>query len=306
MARASKPEPGHKQSTKQSSRRSSLISNTGSVQMSNGHTRTTIIPARPGSSQSIRPDSSLSTRGRSIPIVKKTRTVAQPRPGSKTSVKKSPNDTTHSADGAQDTLSASKISKEADIDALTTGMKKIKINLVTKAQREAREKKLAPKPAPEAMELSQNPKSGKKPLQVSPTLTEQPNTSSEIELPPQAQRVPTPQRLLPSRFAHLQDAANIPLPFSSPLVVHNSSASNGAVFIPYQPEGPTPAPVQQQEPLKWLPPNTSTPTPKTGDLPVFTSTGSIPFGPIPSGEEQPTEQEKPEQSIWDVPETPDR
>jgi histone deacetylase HOS3 len=288
----------------------SLVSNTGFVQIPNGHTRTAVIPARPGSSQSIRPDSSLSTRGRSIPVVKKTRTVAQARPSNKTSVKKPPNDATHGVDGAQDLPPAShpsKTSKDVDIDALTNGMKKIKINLVTRAQREAREEKPAPKSAPKAIEISQNPKSDEEPLQVSPTSTEQPNTCSEIELPSQAQTVPTPQKLSPSRFAHLQDAANIPLPFSSPPVTHNSSASNGTVFIPYQPEGPIPAPVLRQEPLKWLPPNTSTPTPKRGDLPVFTSTGSIPFGPTPSGvEEQPTEQEKPEQSIWDVPETQGR
>ena len=77
-------------------------------------------------------------------------------------------------------------------------------------------------------------------------------------------------------------------------------------FIPYQPDGPTPGPPattgsvteqqQQQQgqeiqkPLQWLPPNVcATPVQspaKRGDLPVFSSTGVIPFGPRPTTQGQ--------------------
>lgn len=52
------------------------------------------------------------------------------------------------------------------------------------------------------------------------------------------------------------------------------------MFVPYQPEGPEPMSVPQQEMLTWLPPNTATPAPvRRTDLPVFTSTSTIPFAP---------------------------
>jgi hypothetical protein len=84
-----KPEPGYTQPTKQSTRRLSMISNSGSVTSEvpnmNGHARTSSIgqgsmPNRPPSSQSVRPDSVMSSRGHSIPpvAVKKTRTVSFP------------------------------------------------------------------------------------------------------------------------------------------------------------------------------------------------------------------------------------
>ena len=115
---------------------------------------------RPGSSQSIRPDSSMSSRGHSIPpvVVKKTRVPAQPRteaPKPPRVRKKSPlNDSSTSATAStrESTMEPpsrsssvvlpsieSSNSQTSDIDSLTAGMKKVKLNLTTKAQREAKE-----------------------------------------------------------------------------------------------------------------------------------------------------------------------
>jgi histone deacetylase HOS3 len=239
---------------------------------------------------------------------------------------------------------ASKAANKAaagDIDSITTGMKKITINL-SKAKEQA---KLAAKtastnaPKKEPTQTQDNAVDRAPDMQGPPT--------NEISLPIDS-RVPsnsfvlpgahtispapglsTPQPLSPSRFAHLQDASNVSLPASSPVVpigvssfptpasAHAPINDASDVFVPYQPEGPSPTPIPQQEPLKWLPPNTSTPVAtKRSDLPVFTSTGAIPFGvnankgPSTSlaGEAQgaTVKSQKPEPSIWDVPETPAR
>lgn len=240
---------------------------------------------------------------------------------------------------------ASKAANKAvasDIDSITTGMKKITINL-SKAKEQAKlaaksasasaPKKVATQTqdsaavqAPDVRDLST--KSRTSPEDPKMTFNSFILPGAHIISP--ASGVSTPQPLSPSRFAHLQDASHVPLPASSPLVpigVSTFSTLNSApvgqnngvsdVFVAYQPEGPPPAPVPQQEPLKWLPPNTSTPVAmKRSDLPVFTSTGAIPFGvnttigpssgsasnvPVAA-----SKQEKPEPSIWDVPETPGR
>jgi histone deacetylase HOS3 len=240
---------------------------------------------------------------------------------------------------------ASKAANKAvtgDIDSITTGMKKITINL-SKAKEQAR---LAAKSASAsaskktAVQTQDNVVVQAPDVQDLPTNFRSPNEDSEMPsnsfILPAAHSispvpgVSTPQPLSPSRFAHLQDASYVPLPASSPVVPSgptsfptpnsaHASVNNSAsdVFVPYQPEGPPPAPIPQQEPLKWLPPNTSTPVAmKRSDLPVFTSTGAIPFGvntnkgpsSALAGEAQgiTSKPQKPEPSIWDVPETPGR
>jgi histone deacetylase HOS3 len=73
--------------------------------------------------------------------------------------------------------------------------------------------------------------------------------------------------------------------------------TTGDNFIPYQPDGPPPVSVRdQQKPLQWLPPNVSA-TPvqspvKRGDLPVFTSTGVIPFAPARTAQGTGAERKK--------------
>jgi histone deacetylase HOS3 len=231
-------------------------------------------------------------------------------------------------------------------------MKKITITLTTKAQRDAREQaKLAAKSASSSAPTKTTAQTQDTATVQAPTLPQLPASSktspekskpSSIELAGAQNQFPkpgvsTPQPLSPSRFAHLQDASYVPLAASSPVVLNAATPEypplkstsvplkNGApdVFVPYQPEGPPPAPIAQQEPLTWLPPNTSTPAAmKRSDLPVFTSTSAIPFGvngnkATPSGAvsdvpssngingQAPTQQKLPP-SIWDVPDTPGR
>jgi histone deacetylase HOS3 len=233
-------------------------------------------------------------------------------------------------------------SQTSDIDNLTSGMKKIKLNLTTKTQREAKEQAkqaekaasklvaikskprptetriLPPGPQPVAQKLAINsgPTAPLSQQQVFNTLPSVPITSQQ-SLPPQ---LSTPVH------AHVQQAAEVPLPASSPPATSYAEheqgppipktapqsvlqpASNSELFVHYQPEGPQPESMVQQEPLKWLPPNTSTPTPmKKTDLPVFTSTSAIPFGlPKVNGEAKKEENKEKSVDIWEVPETPQK
>lgn len=376
-------EPSCTQPTKQSTRRLSLTSSTGSVpptaapQLPIVSTRvpsagTTAIPARPGSSQSVRPGSSMSSKTPTVSavVVKKTRTANPARSdatknprasrktppvenagvsGNRTQERVSlPQALSSSQNTNCSTTSRPSNKSTEDVDSITTGMKKIAINLSTKAQREAREQaKLAAKSASasapsdtpaqaqngataQALKLPQLPQNPKTSLEESQSSSIDPSGVHNTFPKP---GVSTPQPLSPSRFTHLRDATNVPLPASSPvipnaatpeyLVLKSTYDSATDVFVPYQPEGPPPAPIPQQEPLKWLPPNTSTPVAmKRSDLPVFTSTGAIPFGvssnkptPLGSASNAPpingingtaSIEQKPSLSIWDVPDTPQR
>jgi histone deacetylase HOS3 len=153
--------PSYTQPTQQSNRRLSVASIVGSVTSDipttrpNGYSKEpsnppTANPPRPGSSQSIRPDSSMSSRAHSIPpvVVKKTRAPANTRvePPKPRVRRKSPlNDigkVVGRSDGTLDPLSkAGRVSLSSkqrsksetpDIDDLTSGIKKININLITK------------------------------------------------------------------------------------------------------------------------------------------------------------------------------
>jgi len=351
------PEPSYSKATSQSSRRLSIISNSGSATseapLPNGHNRVPSYSQRPGTSQTVRPDSSMSSRGHSIPpvVVKKTRAPAQPRgeaPKTSRVRKKSPlNDNSAASSSSISTavpqLTSNDVvlpsteassSQTSEIDNLTSGMRKIKLNLTTKAQREAKEQtKQAAKPATKPVAIKPaKPRPAAKPITetriippVAPPATSNgfvpdPQLQSSKILPPMPT---TPQPSLPS---HLQQAVQVPLPASSPPAAPSHPileqgppvskpapqpiphpAPSSDVFIPYQPEGPQPEPMIQQEPLKWLPPNTTTtPSPmKRGELPVFTSTGAIPFGlPRVNGEVKKEENKGKDVDIWEVPETP--
>jgi histone deacetylase HOS3 len=342
----------------------------------------TAMSQRPGTSQSVRPGSAMSSRGNPVPpvVVKKTRAPPQPRkdaPKPTRVRRKSPlNDSAGEAsagDGTNDQQSRSSsvvlpsietaTAQPSDMDNLTSGMKKIKLNLTTKAQREAKDQG---KTAMKASTKSAAPKTTKR-RPILPAAAQNipappptvPSTSSGnasqppvdpapkqgMPAPPQAEplasngqvaqtpiepvrpRPSTPQQSLRHVFpAQVQQATNVPLPNSSPLTSPPKTpaqsgpvAAGPEVFIPYQPEGPTPNPVPQQEPIRWLPPNTTaTPTPmKRGDLPVFTSTSAIPFGVnpkfgVPGGPKKEETikkedvKEGKDDSIWEVPETPPR
>jgi histone deacetylase HOS3 len=96
------------------------------------------------------------------------------------------------------------------------------------------------------------------------------------------------------------------------------------VFIPYQPEGPSPVAVSQTEPLKWLPPNAptsvagtpvATPSPVKRHHNLFNQATGISFAPRPenkgvvksegfSGDGGEKTEEKEGSSMRSIPETP--
>lgn len=369
---STKPEFGHKQPTEQSSRRLSLTSNAGSVatvatsvMTSNGRKLPSHppVPSRPDSSQSIRPDSSMSSRGPSFPpiLVRKTRapTAARgeaPKP-SRASARAPAARKASAPAGNKDDIpllrrqpskdqsmnglvapTATATVGSLDIDSLTSGMKKVKISLTTKAQRDARAaaatasaKAPAPrKPSTESTTTSTVPQSvqgvpEQPPVMKPATPTKQQQVAKPFmgELPPPTPEPLTPHPSIAARLQQLQAASTVPLPMSSPprpatlssmsslptststSPTSHPAAQRSNVFIAYQPEGPTPRPGPQEDKLKWLEPNTETPaiSPlKKSDLPVFSSTGFIPFGV--KSEESADGKEKREVDIWEVPETP--
>ncbi|KAI9741539.1 MAG: hypothetical protein M1818_004345 [Claussenomyces sp. TS43310] len=370
-----KPEPSYTQPTKTSSRRLSLASNAGSTSsqsasasatMSNGTSHSGSngpnVTQRRGSSQSVRPDSSMSSRGHSIPpvplVVKKTRptapTTKSARAPKKNSVVENKVNTVGGGEESRrlPSLPRKQSSTEAeaaamaavtdpDLETLTSGMRKIKLSLTTKAQREAREQaklaattalskgpakdatKVVPEPVPEPASASMPAHNGT----AAPDDEVSPVRESSLSPTPKAPS--TPQM---GRIHQMQEAANVPLPSSSPAappvlpsaptppMATFASATHGAsnVFIPYQPEGPTPVALAKQEELHWLEPNTSTPSPmpreapaaphhgssggrSMKDMPVFSATGVIPFAAADTVEEA-----KEERRVWGAPATPQK
>ncbi|RGP76155.1 histone deacetylase hos3 [Fusarium longipes] len=193
------------------------------------------------------------------------------------------------------------------VDSITSGMRKIRINLITKSQKDAKARaRLEAEKAKDSISVTGHPRLVERPSEA------QSDTPSTAVVPTEtynafsAQSLPgnptPPATTSSSGFATpLQEqdpfkpAAKVSQPASPPLssppipsVSVHPSADAEDVFIPYQPQGPTPKPVTQNEPLKWLPPNVSTPstqTPDTTPSPVkkntlfqYTSSG-IPFAP---------------------------
>jgi histone deacetylase HOS3 len=282
---------------------------------------------------SFRPESSMGARTQTgTPLaVKKSRPVnavkkdvPKPRAGLKrtplpSSAKASPAPSSRASGNGDDTAD--------ELEKITSGMRKIKINLITKSQKEAREREEAEKklgtpkeetpptihedsvfaiPALPARSssLDQNDED------ISPTGTAPPRTPLGFSTPTQ-ELVMSPDR------------GRVPLPSSSP-ALHTPTTelapASPDMFVPYQPEGPEPVAIAQQEPLKWLAPNTNTPSPmKRTELPVFTATSAIPFGPPSSRKQQSLKalsgqggdatvkmETKPDKSVWDVPPTPQK
>jgi histone deacetylase HOS3 len=291
----------------------------------------------------------MSSRGPAVPpiVVKKTRAPPQARiDATKPSRarKKGPNNNSneppHSGTAATDSAPPTTVAGNAtsDIDNLTSGMKKIKINLITKAQREAKEQEklqaLAKQHEAEAT-ISENRSNEN---EIVPSNTEAvpmaapTNSSTSTPVRDISPISPTHQPHLPAHLPlHVQEAEQIPLPASSPVGPSTenfesgnhsdqSSEYNADKFVPFQPQGPPPNMVAQNEPLRWLPPNTGTISPmKRSDLPVFTSTSTIPFGinpnpnqnrdtPTPSISHDPPSPvpSRLAPSIWDVPVTPQK
>ncbi|KAK0668698.1 hypothetical protein QBC41DRAFT_321302 [Cercophora samala] len=210
-----------------------------------------------------------------------------------------------------------------DVDKLAKDMKKIKITVVSKAVRDAREQerdaqsKLAATDTISVAvpsELNDNrPLLSVQPPEnqmVPPTPTD--TESTFVSSPPTsaAENYHLPALSSP---LHNQPSESLASPLYPPSETFSNSAMSSVtptfsspvrgasphtttstpnpmdMFVQYQPDGPTPElniQQEQQQPLQWLPPNVTTPlstiTPmKRGDLPVFSSTGVIPFSPGP-------------------------
>lgn len=292
------------------------------------------VPSRTGTSLSTRPTSSTSSRGPAMPAVKKTRAPRQTTTqATKTSAvrRKSPLSEAKALPGAAATQAGQAGSRQpsgagpstakppsngsADIDSLTSGMKKIKISLTTKAQREAQAAAKAAEEAARKAVPTANISVEPQPSAV-PAITPQPPTPHEADLPsvlPAAVHATLPDAVPPavpttSDFEE-QNEPTLPahpstpqappsnnlqpwqmaLPSSSPMSLPSSTGPSAPpsshseagqdIFIPYQPKGPTQNQTVHQEQLTWLPPNTTTPSPiKRGELPVFTASSAIPFG----------------------------
>ncbi|RFU28247.1 hypothetical protein B7463_g8090, partial [Scytalidium lignicola] len=305
-------------STRQPGRRLSLASTAGSVSSElpssrgNGQSRESSIhqssiPSRSGTSLSIRPGSSLSSRSQSIPAAKKARASRQTTTQATkiaTVRRKSPLSETKvlpvDREGTNPTQLAS--NENPDIDSLTSGMRKIKISLTTKSQREAQ---AAAQAAAEAEEMK-NPDPEmpvtliSEPHNTAPIITSRPPTSHQADRPTTASSgegnehgfPPYPSTPQPSGSNHLQPW-QVALPSSSPVSVISSTGPSAPpsshsergpdIFIPYQPNGPAQHQTVQQEQLRWLPPNTATPSPmKRSNLPIFTTTSTIPFAANPN------------------------
>lgn len=342
-----------------------------------GHAATRNI-SRPDTAQSVRPESSISVRT-TLPV-KKTRAPAKketapraPRvpkklPGAAntgaTIVANAIPSTTTPTNGASSPLSTNQAGDP--MDQLTNDMKKVKITLVTKAQREARERERIAKeksmqagtvavstPFEENTSLSKAEYQPAFPSSPSETVINTPTSTppaayvhenqapsslspghsyfaeqkpAELDVGPLTPG-PTQTPTLPPAFA----PQRIPLPASSPIPasptrtpIRNPTRSptrdapppSNDVFIAYQPEGPTPPSAAfppSQQPLQWLPPNISA-TPnnamRRADLPVFTATSAIPFAvshtATPAEAAAPPPVSWPHDSVWEVPETPQK
>ncbi|KAJ9132535.1 Histone deacetylase [Pleurostoma richardsiae] len=341
VSRSGTPVPAGRTTGKQAGRRLSAASTIVSETPDPGANLSvpaigTTLPMRPDTSMSVR-----TTTGGHL-AVKKTRPAAStskkeapaPRvPRTKKHVVPTSKDTAAptSSTGATNQGSKTTTEKSGDeLEKITSGMKRIKINLVTKAQREARErearenstKSTVASPSGEATltvsvpgqdEITlQTPGDGitasAAPVDV-PELAQSRDPSASTSngaITPSEGQTPVLSPLEPHQ---------LPLPATSPVFPPTpTEAATPDVFIPYQPEGPSPAAIPHQQRLEWLAPNTGTPSPmKRADLPVFTSTSTIPFAPRAADAataSQPGVPVKPErkvpQSVWDVPETPQK
>ncbi|RKL46717.1 hypothetical protein BFJ72_g2457 [Fusarium proliferatum] len=285
------------------------------------------------------------------PPVKKARTSTAPRkepaPRAPRGTKKAtttagPSRPTTAAQKAKSPAKASKKDGASstggdDIDSITSGMKKIRINLITQSQKEAKERARleAEKAKGKESSITYKPAAASSSTEHSSPATNHDQTSvsasvetqdiSPTQPAPGNARIPSPpttassSRIMsPSQEqSAFESSAQVTQlmspPLSSPAIpsvsVHPSTDADD-IFVPYQPEGPAPEPVAQSEPLKWLPPNVPTPseqTPAATPSPakksnLFQYTSGIPFAPRPG--QGPSEPKAVEQGVQPEPTPP--
>ncbi|KAL1836469.1 hypothetical protein VTJ49DRAFT_5129 [Mycothermus thermophilus] len=278
-------------------------------------TQSAAVGGKPGADENSVPAPSGSVAGPATgPLtVKKTRAPKKeaapraPRASKKTATAATSNGApSASATAAAAAPSADKTGDE--MDKLAGAMKKIKITVITKAQKEARERERLEKekatvsqPASSSASVSGDTTTSVSPSTITPTPTDTrlPSPTSSTASQPQPQlQLQTPTTLptsapqddvsTPTTAANptslvsppTTDPRHIPLPASSPPPPRDdqltSSSTDAATtitsdsFIHYQPDGPTPQHhPQEQKPLQWLPPNVCV-TPSVPSSPAST------------------------------------
>lgn len=274
------------------------------------------------SNTTARPELAAAGRSQSASTLPVKKTRAPARKDTATKSTRGPKKTTASApSSAKTSTTPDQQSQAADstndeMEKITSGMKKIKINLITQSQREARERARA-----EASSSAATPSEGRSTRSGMSTPVVSPTMELPSAIPSYAIGVgpPMPSALPASDPGYVSAATDPPsvraaaedyeqtlpeitsnepsgssLPASSPVIPQvaiQPSSDPPDVFIPYQPEGPTPVAAAQFEPIRWLPPNVPTPstnTPAATPSPVkrhdnlfHYTPGSIPFAPRP-------------------------
>lgn len=181
------------------------------------------------------------------------------------------------------------------MDGITAGVKKIRINLITKTQREAIEKaqeesRKAAAAADACDVAATDPAQGlpgESQMEIdlcdAPAVHGGEKASAEgpLEKPHALQQTIPPGVKQTARQVNSADTMDV-----QGQVV--SSSSGGDVFVPYHPMGPAPVAAGQQEPLKWLPPNVlassakgsqAGPAPIKNEDKLFRYASGIPFAP---------------------------
>ncbi|RYC63022.1 hypothetical protein CHU98_g3195 [Xylaria longipes] len=309
--------------------------------------------ARPGSSLSTRPSSSMSVRTQASTAtnIRKGRPAAPPRKDSGRAPR-APRKTKQAATKAEIGSSAAitsaipkvndgngpppsripsiaasagtssmPVTAPEDLDQITSGMKKIKINFLTKEQKAARLKvktetvTASDEPTrKEESPLNEQPPSpptvaeaGSNPPSSTIRGIQDPNSPVRVETPFQQDRsTPTKPKfetMVPTTPTIISPTEPSPssTPFaSSPQVQPPPElAQDMDLFVPYQPDGPPPNAISIQRPVHILEPNTGTPARpsptqhhplQSYSVPVspvrrgghgFTATSNIPFSPGP-------------------------
>ena len=253
-----------------------------------------------------------------------------------------------------------------DLDNITSGMKRIKINVLTKEKKEARQREAAEKAAAEKMaaeqvmsdiyhttEIAGSPANSvdapmnERPFSPpdvpthssgSPSIRSQPSPIPTIyEAPSETQEAESTDGAIPSIVTTPTIETHPPPAFtqsSSPPTTSTPTPTTPDLFVPYQPEGPTPESLPISGPIRILDPNTGTPAPNNrspkkaphfppfnprdlglspegkGQGHGFTATSPIPFAtPRPATSagdgraSADSTKEKPKR-VWEVKETP--